>query len=87
MSAVQPTPEGRLLRTATDVMDRALREGPKNRAEVEVRAAADGSILGTATWTRDAGANGRSWSFEAQVMRNLKHRGGGYASLRVTRSW
>ena len=76
------TPEGRLLRQATAVMDRALQGGPKDGAEIEVRASQDGSILGSATWTR---ANG--WAFQADVMTNLKQRGGGYASLRVIRSW
>jgi hypothetical protein len=76
------TPQGRLLRSATGVMERALREGPKDQAEIEVRASSDGSILGTATWSRAGG-----WAFHADVKANLVARGGGYASLRVTRSW
>lgn len=82
MSADKRTPEGRLLRSATGVMESALQQGPKNHAELEVRASQDGAILGHATWTRTDG-----WAFEGDVLVNLKKRGGGYASLRVTKSW
>lgn len=78
----QRTPEGRLLRQATAVMDKTLAASAINRADLEVRASQDGSILGSATWAR-----GNGWRFSAEVMANLKTRGGAYAHLRVTRSW
>lgn len=82
MSADKRTPEGRLLRRAVETAEHGLVTGPKNHAELEVRASQDGSILGNATWTRTDG-----WAFEGDVLVNLKQRGGGYASLRVTKSW
>lgn len=82
MTTDQRTGEGALLRSATAVMERALADGPKNHAALEVRAMADGSILGHAEWSREDG-----WRFEADVLTNLKRRGGGYTRLSVTRSW
>jgi hypothetical protein len=76
------TGPGVLLRSATDVMANALKSGPKQRAELEVRYSADGSVMGTATWTREGG-----FAFHADVLKNFAAKGGGYASIRVTRSW
>lgn len=76
------TPEGRLLRRATETMGSGLMQSAQDHAEVLVRASQDGSVLGTARWSRASG-----WTFEAEVMTNLKQRGGGYCSLGVSRSW
>jgi hypothetical protein len=82
MTEDRRTGAGLLLRSATSVMDHALKSGPKQRAELEVRYSADGSVMGTATWTREGG-----FAFHADVLRNFTAKGGGYASIRVTRSW
>jgi hypothetical protein len=78
----QRTPEGRLLRRAVGTMESGLLQSGKNHAEILVRASQDGSVLGEASWSRTDG-----WVMKAEVMTNLKKRGGGYASLSVTRSW
>lgn len=76
------TPEGRLLRQAVSAMESGLAQTSRTRADLSVRASSDGSFLGSAQWSRETG-----WAIEAEVMRNLKQRGGGYVSLRVEKSW